>query len=233
MSRKIAEIGLSAQSGATSQNGESGSALTVKIFSLHKLWGSYRRKRGAAAVEFAIVAPLFFMLLFGMIEYGRCVLVQQMLTNASREGARRGVLDGTTTQDVVDVVQSYLASSFGLGSFGHGESEPPEQRSRRRSGDGYRAGCLSGRELVAHTDVFGQRDAFGHIGDAPRECAVSESTKRAEGARRDSVTLAAVQRGEREGERDASQDTHLVLNRHRLRIGRLHGGQPVSGARIG
>jgi Flp pilus assembly protein TadG len=72
---------------------------------------SYRRnRRGAAAVEFAIVAPLFFLLVFGMIEYGRMVMVQQVITNASREGARRAVLDGATQAKVKEVVDEYLAS---------------------------------------------------------------------------------------------------------------------------
>jgi Flp pilus assembly protein TadG len=61
-------------------------------------------------VEFAVVAPLFFLLVFGMIEYGRMVMVQQLLTNASREGARRAVLDGSTSADVENVVNDYLAS---------------------------------------------------------------------------------------------------------------------------
>lgn len=62
-------------------------------------------------MEFAIVAPVFVLLLFGMIEYGRCVLVQQMLTNASREGARQAVLDGATAADVQAVVDNYLTSA--------------------------------------------------------------------------------------------------------------------------
>lgn len=62
-------------------------------------------------MEFALVAPLLFLLVFGMIEYGRMVMVQQILTNASREGARMGVLDGTTTADVTNSVNSYLASA--------------------------------------------------------------------------------------------------------------------------
>jgi len=74
-----------------------------------------RQRRGAAAVEFAIVAPLFFLLVFGMIEYGRMVMVRQVLTNASREGARVGVLDpptgGTTKQTVIDTVTTYLTSA--------------------------------------------------------------------------------------------------------------------------
>src|SRR5262245_57058974 len=56
-----------------------------------------RNRRAAAAVEFAVVAPIFLLLVFGMIEYGRMVMVYQIVTNASREGARAAVLDGATT----------------------------------------------------------------------------------------------------------------------------------------
>ena len=59
-------------------------------------------------VEFAVIAPLLFLLVFGMIEFGRLVMVQQIITNASREGARLAVLDGVTEQDVIDHVKSYL-----------------------------------------------------------------------------------------------------------------------------
>ena len=62
-------------------------------------------------VEFAVVAPLFFLLVFGMIEYGRMVMVQQVITNASREGARRAVLDGATTVEVRNTVNAYLESA--------------------------------------------------------------------------------------------------------------------------
>jgi hypothetical protein len=71
----------------------------------------YRRnRRAAAAVEFAVVAPVFFLLVFGLIEYGRMVMVQQMLTNASREGARHAVLDGATSTEVTTIVNDYLSS---------------------------------------------------------------------------------------------------------------------------
>lgn len=65
-------------------------------------------RRGAAAVEFAVVAPVFFLMIFGMLEFGRMVMVQQVLTNASREGARVAVLDGATNSEVVDAVEAYL-----------------------------------------------------------------------------------------------------------------------------
>ena len=70
-----------------------------------------RNRRGAAAVEFAVVAPLFFLLIFGMIEFGRMVMVQQVITNASREGARVAVLDGATTAEVTSAVDGYMVSA--------------------------------------------------------------------------------------------------------------------------
>jgi len=79
---------------------------------LESLCRSCRRKRcGAAVVEFALVAPVFFLLVFGMIEFGRMVMVQQIITNASREGARIAVLDGTTAAEVHSTVSNYLQNS--------------------------------------------------------------------------------------------------------------------------
>ena len=75
-----------------------------------------KRRRGAAAVEFAIVLPVFVTLVFGMIEYGRMVMVQQVITNASREGARRAVLDGATTSAVQSSVATYLTNASISGS---------------------------------------------------------------------------------------------------------------------
>ncbi len=67
-------------------------------------------RRGASAVEFAIVAPIFFMVVLGIIEFGRMAMVQQMLTNAAREGCRIAVLDGATTASVRTKVNQYLTS---------------------------------------------------------------------------------------------------------------------------
>ena len=64
--------------------------------------------RGVAAVEFAIVAPIFFLVVLGIIEFGRMAMVQQVLTNAAREGARVGVLDGSTKAKVLSAAGQYL-----------------------------------------------------------------------------------------------------------------------------
>jgi Flp pilus assembly protein TadG len=86
--------------------------LAQSPFKLEKVCRLCRKKRqGVAAVEFAVVAPLFFLLILGMIEFGRMVMVQQVITNGSREGARVAVLDGATTTEVTTAVQDYLTNS--------------------------------------------------------------------------------------------------------------------------
>jgi len=86
----------------------------------------YRRKRRAtAAVEFAVVAPVFLLLVFGMIEYGRMVMVQQIITNASREGARTAVLDGSTTSSVQTAVNNYLTAGSISGATVTVNPNPP------------------------------------------------------------------------------------------------------------
>lgn len=56
-----------------------------------------RRRRGQAMVEFALVAPLFFLLLFGIIEAGRFIFYYETLNNATREGARYAIVNGANT----------------------------------------------------------------------------------------------------------------------------------------
>ncbi len=106
---------------------EAPASLATPSRKLDKVCRSFRKqRRGAAVVEFAVVAPIFFLLVFGMIEYGRMVMVQQVITNASREGARSAVLDGTTTQEVSDVVNAYLSSGSITGATITVDPNPPE-----------------------------------------------------------------------------------------------------------
>jgi Flp pilus assembly protein TadG len=65
-------------------------------------------RRGAAAVEFALVAPLLFMLVLGIIEIGRGLMMTNMLTNAARVGCRTGILPDKSSSDVQAAVTNYL-----------------------------------------------------------------------------------------------------------------------------
>lgn len=71
-----------------------------------------RKQRTATTiVEFAFVSILLFMLLFGVVEYGRFIMDLQLLNNAAREGARAAVVgqSSQTTAQIQSVVTTYLA----------------------------------------------------------------------------------------------------------------------------
>lgn len=71
-------------------------------------------RRGAAMVETALVLPIFFMVVLGIIEFGRAMMVAQLLTNGAREGARLAVLPGATNAAVETAVLDFLEASVGV-----------------------------------------------------------------------------------------------------------------------
>ena len=66
-----------------------------------------RRQRGAAAVEFALIAPILFVLVFGIIDFGLYINANAVVTNATREGARAASL-GASTSEIDSVTRSAL-----------------------------------------------------------------------------------------------------------------------------
>jgi Flp pilus assembly protein TadG len=54
------------------------------------------------------VLPIFLLLLFGAVEFGRAYLTVHILTNAAREGARTGSMPGNDEQDVAATVSDFL-----------------------------------------------------------------------------------------------------------------------------
>jgi Flp pilus assembly protein TadG len=80
-------------------------------------------QRGTSAVEFAIVLPLLVVFVFGIIEFGLLFYNKAMVTNASREAARMGIVyrdPAVTVAEMQSVVDSYCAGR--LVSFGGGPS---------------------------------------------------------------------------------------------------------------
>jgi Flp pilus assembly protein TadG len=63
--------------------------------------GTSRRRRepverGASAVEFALVLPLLLLVIAGIVDFGRALFTQVILTNAAREGARAAIFTSIT-----------------------------------------------------------------------------------------------------------------------------------------
>lgn len=69
-----------------------------------------REERGAQLVEFALVFPLLLLLTAGIIDMGLVIKDYQVVTNAAREGARLGALEGIGDDLVVARVNTYLES---------------------------------------------------------------------------------------------------------------------------
>ena len=93
-----------------------------------------KAQKGAAAVEFAIILPVLVMLLFGIIEFGIILYDKAMITNASREGARAGILfhpDGILDAEIRRVVRNYCSEhviTFGEDSIDDSDSDIPITR---------------------------------------------------------------------------------------------------------
>ena len=62
-------------------------------------------ERGAEAVEFFLVVPVFLLLVFGVVDFGWMINHDTMVNNASREGARLGALDPVTADITATVLQ--------------------------------------------------------------------------------------------------------------------------------
>lgn len=78
-----------------------------------------KNKKGAAAVEFALVLPILIVLVFGIIEFSIVLYDKAVITNASREGARAGIVFKTdsnqnyaplTVDEIRAIVNTYCGN---------------------------------------------------------------------------------------------------------------------------
>lgn len=78
----------------------------------HTLYST--NQKGSTVAEFAIVSGLFFMIIFGIIEFGRLLYTHNALTDAARRGARYAVLHSrnvTCVQNAVIYGQTHIAGA--------------------------------------------------------------------------------------------------------------------------
>jgi len=68
-----------------------------------------RGERGQAVAEFALIVPIFLLLVFAIVDFGMGFHAWITVTNAAREGARLGAVGGTQTE-VEDQVYDTSAS---------------------------------------------------------------------------------------------------------------------------
>ncbi len=69
------------------------------------------RRRGAALVETAIVLPVFFLVVLGIIEFGRAFMVMQLVNTAAREATRMAIVDDASNDEVTTFVKELVANT--------------------------------------------------------------------------------------------------------------------------
>jgi hypothetical protein len=91
-------------------------------------------QRGASAVEFAIILPLLVVFVFGIIEFSILFYDKAVITNASREGERPGIVRSEprpTEDEIRRVIYNYLDAQLDgtepkrLISFAPDDLSPP------------------------------------------------------------------------------------------------------------
>lgn len=68
-----------------------------------------RQRRGAQVVEFAVAAPIFFLLVLGMIELSRGMMVVSLLNNVARNSCRKAICTPMTRNQVQSDVNTQLS----------------------------------------------------------------------------------------------------------------------------
>lgn len=70
--------------------------------------GTRKRQIGTTTVEFAVVLPLFLLLTVGAIQLFRYSIIANAVETSVTEGARKGIIRGTTDMQVDAVVRQVL-----------------------------------------------------------------------------------------------------------------------------
>lgn len=70
-----------------------------------------RRSRGQSLVEFALVIPMFLLILFAILDFGFLLYSRITLINAVREGARAAVTQIDNPQGIPPIVKSQVQAN--------------------------------------------------------------------------------------------------------------------------
>jgi Flp pilus assembly protein TadG len=89
-----------------------------------------QRQKGSAAIEFALIFPVFFLIVYGLITYGLIMVAQQTLTSAVSDGARAALRYNSTGNpatvacNAVNVSAAWIANVMG-GTLMNCSTSPP------------------------------------------------------------------------------------------------------------
>ena len=94
------------------------------MFKFDKSKSKLRKEKGASAVEFALVLPIFIMLVFGIFQFGIAFNNWIAITHAAREGARLAAVGQYDEQRVRDSAPSVQIQSITISGQGGSIGSP-------------------------------------------------------------------------------------------------------------
>ncbi len=66
-------------------------------------------RRGQSLVEFALILPIFILLLVGLFDFGRAIYGYNTISNAAREAARVAIVNQTTSEIKAEAVKQSVS----------------------------------------------------------------------------------------------------------------------------
>jgi Flp pilus assembly protein TadG len=106
--------------------------------SRRSLFGVFWQAQGSIALEFAIIIPVFFLMVFGIVDFGHAWYMDHLMSNASREGARYGtrfvqdvatknrILPTNLTPSISNYVINTASENGGQGGWGLSKMLPAD-----------------------------------------------------------------------------------------------------------
>jgi Flp pilus assembly protein TadG len=90
----------------------------MKMYKFAKCKSKLKNEKGASAVEFALVLPIFVMIIFGIFQFGIAFNNWIAITHAAREGARLAAVEQFDEQRVRDSAPSVNIESISVSGQG-------------------------------------------------------------------------------------------------------------------
>jgi TadE-like protein len=67
---------------------------------------------GTTSVEMALIMPVFFVVLFAIVEFGHAMMVRSLVMSTTKDAARLGAVGEVTTAEVRDYINGRLAKAM-------------------------------------------------------------------------------------------------------------------------
>jgi Flp pilus assembly protein TadG len=74
------------------------------------------KRAGTTAVEFAVVAPVFFLFIIAAVDFGRLNILRHTADNAAYEAARHAMVPGATAAEAITKANTILSAVGTVGS---------------------------------------------------------------------------------------------------------------------